>query len=271
MNWFEKLFGKKEAKDKIKKNHQSCDFGIKEFNKNKRSRLFVEEIKLQEKKRRPSKPTDPTYPPPPPPPPPGVPERAVVLLVFNGAEVTGSSWNVLGELNLGHSGLTIEEQDVVLKAVQIDYSIFNIVSERITITNDPAVYNAAPYSRRSKIILTESYEWYGNGAGGVAFLNSFGSSTDNVGFVFTSLLGYIIKYIREAVSHEIGHQFGCYHQSVYDVNCVKIQEYNRGGNGKAPIMGIGYYEEEVDFIIGPCSLGCTAIQDDADVIRKRIG
>lgn len=271
MNWLEKLFGggSNKAKDKVK-NHQACNFGITKFNKGKRSREFVEEIKSTERRKGPKvKPTDP--PPPPPPPPPGVPERGVVLIDFDGATINGTSWNWNGSpIVCEHSGLTLEEQAAALFSAINHYSPFNAVSERILLTTDPEVFAAAPTSRRSRIVVTESWEWYGE-AGGVAFVNSFGNESQNVGFVFSSLLGYGLKYIAEAISHELGHQLGCTHQAEWDANCVKLSNYYAGANGEAPIMGVPYYQPVAKWWTGPTPYGCNDIQNDAAVIAAKLG
>jgi hypothetical protein len=48
-----------------------------------------------------------------------------------------------------------------------------------------------------------SYDWYGAGAGGVAYVGSFGSSYYGPTFVFPAQLGNgSPKYVAEAISHE---------------------------------------------------------------------
>jgi hypothetical protein len=150
-----------------------------------------------------------------------------------------------------------------------DYSPFNI-----TVTTDEAVYNAASINRRVRVIVTETWEWFGQ-AGGVSFLNSFTSGTNTPSFVFSSLLGYNSKYIGEAVSHEAGHTFGLLHQASYDANCVKLSDYNTGqGTGEigwAPIMGTSYYQNLSLWHKGPSSAGCNSIQDDLATISAIVG
>lgn len=247
------FFPPKRGKDKVK-NHQSCDFGIKEFNKGKRSKAFVEEANLKQHGH-----GKPVPPPPDLPPPPPSTETGVILLVFDGAVVSGTSWNYNGDIVCEYSGLTTEEQQTILAAVQDDYKGFNVI-----ITTDKLIYNATSAARRSMIIITETYEWYGQ-AGGVSFINSFGTS-NGISFVFSSLLGYNVKYIQDALSHEAGHQFNCYHQSVWGSNCVKTAEYRPG-----VIMGVGYYVANPPFTVGTSSISCTDIQDDAAKIKLKLG
>jgi Metallo-peptidase family M12B Reprolysin-like len=279
-NFLDLLFGqtKKTGKDKLKghQNLKSCDYGIKTFNKGKRDRGFVEEIRATEVQKggKPPKPNKPDHPhgqqPPTEPPPSGNTTPAVLLLDFDGAVVSGTSWNYAGDLVLDYSGLTLAEQDPVIASVREDFSVFNQAGERVIVTTDPALYNAAPVSRRARCVITETWEWFGQ-AGGVSFINGFGNSAQDTAFVFSSLLGYSTKYIAEAISHELGHMFGCHHQAVWDDNCVKITDYNTGANGEAPIMGVAYYQPVGRWWEGTSSKGCYDIQNDVAIIGAKLG
>jgi hypothetical protein len=125
-----------------------------------------------------------------------------------------------------------------------------------------------------RVILTVTYQWYGS-AGGVAFVGSFAWGDNTPCFIFTSLLNYNVKNISEAASHEAGHTLGLFHQSSYDVNCVKISDYNYGqGSGEigwAPIMGVGYYQNFTLWNNGPNSFGCNNLQSDLSIITTSNG
>lgn len=265
------MFGpaRKPAKERLKDHpkFKSCDFGIKEFNKNKRSRAFVEEANLKtsgkgkpQKPPKPPHPHDPTTPPTQPPPTPS--GNNVLLLVFEGTVIKGTSWNYMTELVCAPSGLTIVEQEAVMAHMAEKFSPFNI-----SVTMDPTVYNATPVANRGQVVYTETWEWFGQ-AGGAAFVGSFGTES-SVCFVFTSLLGYIQKYVSEAGPHEAGHMCGCHHQAVCE-NGVKISEYNYGGNGEAPIMGVAYEQPVSKWIVGPSANNCVT-QDDAAIIGAKLG
>ena len=148
---------------------------------------------------------------------------AVILLDFNGHYVTGTMWNVYGAYTCNSSGLNNAAITEVFNRVAEDYRPFNI-----NVTTDETKYNAAPANRRIRVVITTSYEWYGNGAGGVAYLNSFTWGDNSPCFVFSSLLNLSVKNIAEAASHEAGHTLGLRHQSSYDGNCVKTSDYNWG-------------------------------------------
>ncbi|MBL9117841.1 MAG: zinc-dependent metalloprotease [Verrucomicrobiaceae bacterium] len=83
-----------------------------------------------------------------------------------------------------------------------------------------------------------SYDWYGSGAGGVAYLNSFDEPTDTPAFVFEAQLGNgNPHYTAEAVAHEAGHTFGLLHDGV-----TGGTPYFEGHADWASIMGVSYYK-----------------------------
>lgn len=121
-----------------------------------------------------------------------------------------------------------------------------------------------------RIAIGGSYDWYGSPAGGVAYVNSFTSSVANTAYVFPNALGLSEKSIAEAASHEAGHAFGLRHQSVYDTNGIKTAEYNPGGAGWAPIMGVSYYQPLTTWHNGTSAVGSTVLQDDMAVIASAL-
>ncbi|MEO7922682.1 MAG: T9SS type A sorting domain-containing protein [Chitinophagaceae bacterium] len=194
---------------------------------------------------------------------------AVVFLDFDGQCVTGTSWNFNGPIYCGPSGLNTAQITETFNRVAEDYRPFNI-----NVTTDSTKYLNAPIAKRMRVIVTISSEWYGN-SGGVAFIGSFIWGDDTPCFVFSALLGYNVKNISEAASHEAGHTLGLYHQSTYDANCVKISEYNYGlGSGEigwAPIMGAGYYQNLTLWNNGPNPYGCNSLQSDLTIITTNNG
>ncbi|HLF44920.1 MAG TPA: DVUA0089 family protein [Chitinophagaceae bacterium] len=193
----------------------------------------------------------------------------VILLDFNGQLVSGTSWNYNGDINCLPSNLTEAEQAVVFQRIATDFNPFNIV-----ITTDENVYNNANPYKRMRVIFTESWEWFGQ-AGGVSFINSFTWGDNTPCFVFSSLLGYNVKRIAEAGSHEAGHTLGLRHQSVYDANGAKIAEYNPGqGSGEigwAPIMGVSYSRNLSLWHNGTSSSSYTSYQNDIAIISGVVG
>ena len=211
--------------------------------------------------------TDPTTPPPPPPPTPT--NAGVVLLDFDGHLVTGTAWNSGGtSINCTPANISGDAVTKIIERVSNDYAPFNVV-----VTTDETVYNAADPFKRMRVVLTESYEWFGT-AGGVAMVGTFTSGNNTPCFVFTSLLNYSEKKIAEAASHEAGHTFGLFHQGVYSGTTLTGQ-YNYGtGSGEtgwAPIMGCGYNQNLTTWHNGPTSQGYNVYQDEVAKISAIVG
>jgi hypothetical protein len=188
---------------------------------------------------------------------------AVIFLDFDGHTVPVGAWTGT-PINCAASGLNNTQITEVFNRMSEDYRPFNI-----NITTDSTKYLAAPLTKRMRVIVTPTYEWYGS-AGGVAYVTSFNWGDDTPCFVFSVLLSYNPKYVAEAGSHEAGHTLGLFHQSTYDGSCVKTAEYNPGiGAGEigwAPIMGVGYSKNLTLWNNGPNSNGCSNIQNDLDII-----
>lgn len=190
--------------------------------------------------------------------------RAVILLDFDGHTVAGTSWNWGGPIVAQASGLSSAAITEIFNRVAEDYRIFNL-----NITTDSTVYAAAPANKRTRVIVTPTYEWYGM-AGGVSYVGSFTWGDETPSWVFSGLLNNNVKYVAEAISHEAGHALGLQHQSKYDINCLKTAEYSNGqGSGEiswSPIMGVGYYTNITTWHNGPNAFGCNSMQSDIDII-----
>jgi len=237
----------------FQKKPEICTFGIREFNLSKRP--FIQEP-ITAARGGGGGNTSTTV-------------SAVILLDFDGHLVSNTIWNYAGPITCSPANLTTTAINEIIQRISIDFSPFNII-----ITTNETLYNNAPFNKRMRVIITESWEWYGQ-AGGVAFVNSFTWGDNTPCFVFSSLLNYNKKNIAEAASHEAGHTLGLYHQSRYDANCVKLSEYHSGtGNGElswAPIMGTGYYSNLTTWHNGPNPNGCNSLQNDLTIITSVIG
>jgi hypothetical protein len=121
------------------------------------------------------------------------------------------------------------------------------------------------------VIGGSSSQWLGSAAGGVAYVGSFGqsvattSTTNDVpAFIFPQELSNNAKYIAEAAAHEIGHTLGLYHSSQTNGN-----EYYAGHADWAPIMGVGYYKDVVQWTKGDYPLSNNT-QDQISLITQRV-
>ncbi len=208
-------------------------------------------------------PHDTVVTPPPPQPPPTTTYKGCLLLDFDGDNVSGTMWNVNGDIPCDNSGLSSAQIENIIARVKYDYAQFNI-----EITTDENIFNTYPQNKRRRCVITTT-NWYGNVAG-VAYINSFNWFDDSPCFVFSQLLSFNEKYISDATSHECGHTFGNRHHSEWQYNddgsCVKLNEYLWGNM----IMGASYYDPNPIFGIGANSLGCNVIQNDMDIINNSI-
>ena len=108
-----------------------------------------------------------------------------------------------------------------------------------------------------------SYDWFGSGAGGVAYVGSYNWSTDTPGFVFPAQLGNgAEKYTAEAISHEAGHTLGLHHDGTNAGSA-----YYAGHGNWAPIMGVGYYKDIVQWSRGEYP-DANNTEDDTSIINR---
>lgn len=104
-------------------------------------------------------------------------------------------------------------------------------------------------------------------AGGWGAINGFSNGAANTNYVFSKLF-FNPHQIASAASHESGHTFGLQHQSTYDANGNKTNEYNPGDANWAPLMGVGYSAIRDTWWNGPNSTSSTTIQDDMAALSR---
>lgn len=190
-----------------------------------------------------------------------------IFLDFDGQTVVTPYWNGGSPIVAASPNFTDDQITFFFNKVAEDYRPFNI-----NITTDSTVYFAAPTTRRMRVIVTPTYQWYGL-AGGVSYVGSFSWGINVPAFVFSNLLANDPNLSADAASHEAGHTLGLNHQSTFDANCNVTSEYNSGsGTGEtswAPIMGKSYYKTLSTWYNGPSSsLGCNSKQDDMSIIAN---
>lgn len=199
-----------------------------------------------------------------------------ILLDFDGHVTTGTPWNssrgiasivtpAYDKDGVPSSFNATELADIkaIWQAVAEDYAAFDV---DVT-TEDPG--NAALTGRGIRISIGGNGSWFG-GAGGVAYLNSFGRA-NTPAFVFSKNLGPDHpKYVWEAVSHEAGHTLGLYHDGTLATASSAGQAYYTGHGSWAPIMGVGYYRQTTQFDRGEYT-NANNKQDDLAVVSSLIG
>jgi PKD repeat protein len=131
--------------------------------------------------------------------------------------------------------------------------------DRITRTNLGDEYFGVP------ILITPTVDWFGS-AGGVAYVGIFNYTSNyyKPAFVFSSMLANAEKYIAEAISHEAGHNLSLYHDG--DVSTAYYYGHGDGQIGWAPIMGVGYYKNLVQWSKGEYP-NANNLEDDLSKIQ----
>lgn len=212
----------------------------------------------------------------------------VIYLDFDGHVTSGTSWNsnFTGGANIvtppysNDSTVTTTFSTTELNNI---VSIWQRVAEDFApfdvdvTTQDPGI-EALRKSTSSDTqfgvrvcIGGSSSDWYGSGAGGVAYLNSFSWNTDTPCFVFTVQLGSgNVKYTAEAASHEAGHTFNLSHDGRAASTTNAAEGYYEGHADWAPIMGVGYYRSISQWSRGEYAFANNT-QDDTAIIAGVTG
>lgn len=254
---------KKEKKDRIDctwdMRHDHPDPKMR-FNKKKRDSTFniADSGQAPIKANRGKKPPPSTEPPTTPPPTP-TGNGGMFLLSFYGKTVSGTMWNLDGNIIASHSGFAQPEIDYVILRIASHYNMWYT-----SFTIDENVYNASTVPQKCEVIFTESDDWYcgvNPCAGGVAYINSASWASKSPAWVFTAALSYNTRNVAEAGAHEIGHTLGLRHQT----DNATCSNYSVGKT-----MGNGYQDALSVWFKGPSSAAC-AIQTDTLVLTSKLG
>jgi len=206
----------------------------------------------------------------------------VIYLDFNGHTTSNTAWNTgIGSFTTpeydrdGKPGFSDTEltniQNVFARVVE-DYSPFDV---DVT-TEEPALEDLRKSGTGDtrwgiRVVIGGSYtDWLKQPAGGVAYLTSFNWSTDTPCYVFAGGGVYSTSSIAEATSHEVGHTLGLDH----DGRLSPAEEYyagqGTGATGWAPIMGVGYSMNLVQWSKGEYASASNK-QDDLSIITTQNG
>ena len=197
-----------------------------------------------------------------------------IYLDFNGHTTTGTQWNsAFGTIvtpaydtDGDTSTFSLAEIEVIqrtwLRVVE-DFAPFNV---NVTTAEPPVsdlIRTDASDTRWGIRVVIGANTWYSN-AGGVAYVGSFNDNVDTPTYVFnTGLIG-----VSEAVSHEVGHTLGLVHDGTSTLEYY--DGHGSGANGWAPIMGVGYYQNLVQWSQGEYN-DANNSEDDLSIITTQNG
>ena len=211
---------------------------------------------------------------------PGAPN--VVYLDFSGAQITGTAWNDLlsrdpipalaFSTDSDYTTFSAAEQAVIKRVwqrVAEDFAPFNV---NVT-TEPPATWN----NRTAHVLITRNRDangenLYASNAGGVAYVNVFGSSNYayyRPAWVYHNNLGNAEAYIAEAASHEAGHNLGLSHDGKTD-GTEYYSGHGSGATSWGPIMGASYGRNVTQWSKGDYYLANNT-QDDLGIMAGKMG
>jgi len=191
--------------------------------------------------------------------------KRVIYLDFNGHTTTNTAWNSgtivadaydLDGVPASFSTTEQERIQYIWQRVAEDYAPFDV---DVT-TEEPSadLLNRTSSSDQlygTRVVITRNNFGACSGCGGVAYVGVFDYySSANPAYyqpawVFFDALGAgNEKYVAEAISHEAGHNLGLSHDGTSTVGYYQGQ--GSGATGWAPIMGVGYYKELVQWSKG---------------------
>ena len=194
----------------------------------------------------------------------------VIYLDFDGHDASTTSWGsdaIARPYDIDGSPYTFSttERDriqYIWQRVAEDFLQYDV---DVT-TEDPGVEalrktSAGDTNYGTRVVIGgSSTDWYGAGAGGVAYIGSFDWNTDTPCWAFAKSVSDSEKNVAEVISHEAGHTLNLGHDGT-----ASGAEYYSGQGNWAPIMGVGYSKPIVQWSKGEYA-GANNGQDDLAVM-----
>ncbi|MGV0958313.1 MAG: PKD domain-containing protein [Limnohabitans sp.] len=211
--------------------------------------------------------------------------KRTIYLDFNGHSVSGTAWNSSYGLStitspafdLNGSPNVFESNELAVirgiwQRVAEDYAPFDVditteepaASTLLRSTSSDDVYG-------SRVVITKDFTAGTSKAcncGGFAYVGVFSQVNNSYyqpAYVFYDRLGKNEKNVAEAISHEAGHNLGLSHDGTSTTGYYSGQ--GTGATSWAPIMGVGYYKNAVQWSKGEY-LDANNTQDDLSIIQQ---
>jgi PKD repeat protein len=189
--------------------------------------------------------------------------KRTIYLNFKGATLTNTAWNTSTSTTItalpfdidgvpySFSTTELERIQYIWQRVAEDYAPFDVDVTTEAPSSDRITRSGSGDDIYGTTVLITKRTFYDCSCGGVAYLGVFDDTSDRYkpALVFYDMLGAgNEKYVAEAVSHEAGHNTGLHHDG------TSTQGYyaghGTGATGWAPIMGVGYYKDLVQWSRG---------------------
>ncbi len=202
--------------------------------------------------------------------------KRVIFLDFDGNTTTGTAWNSsYGEPinspaydfdgdNSSFSNAEMDRIQNVWQLVAEDYAPFDVDITTEDPGQDAIIRSSSSDDRYGSHVVMTVDDFAGCGCGGFAYVGVF----DNVGSTYKPAFVFNSSEVgmAEAISHEAGHNLGLSHDGITDGTSY-YQGHGNGDTGWAPIMGVGYYKELVQWSKGEYT-NANNTQDDIQIIQN---
>ena len=198
---------------------------------------------------------------------PGAPN--VIYIDYWGGTLSGTSWNthynsgkdiVYTPYSYDADTTTFSDADryrmwLGWREAAEDYAEFNV-----NVTTDINVFNATANTNKVRNIATDTDYFY-PGAGGVAYINVFGRTSDTYQVSWTWNHG--TSSMGQTISHEVGHQMGLDHDGTNSFG------YYPGHGNWGPIMGAPFGKKYVQFSKGEYQ-DANNTEDDMAIVKGKL-